>query len=204
VFTRDVFEHSLPNIEQLVGATLREAAGASLDAVLFGTAAGDATQPPGLLNGIAATGSSALTVDSEAMFDDLGTLIGLVAPVAGASPIAIVASPKQAAAIRLREPAIAQGYEVFSSSALAAGTVVVVAMNAVASAFDSVPRLETSFEALLHMDTSPSPISTTTTAVAAPTRRRDQIECGGLRLILECGWGLRTSTGLAYVTGAVW
>jgi hypothetical protein len=34
-FTRDVFEHSLPNIEAIVGATLREAVGAALDSALL-------------------------------------------------------------------------------------------------------------------------------------------------------------------------
>jgi hypothetical protein len=207
-FTRDVFQHSLPNIEQLVRATLVEAVSAALDAALFDATAGDATRPPGLRNAISATGASALTIDTEAMYDDLGTLIALVAPVAGTSPIAIVASPKQAAAIRLRQPNIAQGYEVFGTSGLAAGIVAVVATNSVASALDPAPRISASIETVLVTDDTAVPAQVGTAGappvVGAPARSLYQADLVALKLVLECSWGMRTATGLAWTQSVLW
>jgi hypothetical protein len=201
--TGDIEQHSTPNIEALVRAVLSESVAASLDAALFDTTAGDAVRPPGLRNGIAANHTaSTATPDTEAMHDDLSQLIGAVAPVAGSAPIVIVASPRQAAAIRLRYPTL--GYEVFSSSGLAAGVLAAIATNAVASAVDPAPRLDMSRETLLHMDTAPSPISTTGGApFTAPMRSMFQTDTNALRLILEVSWGLRT-TGLAWTSGVTW
>ena len=67
VFTREIFEHSVPNVEKMVGAVLRESIGHQLDVALLDATAGDAVRPAGLRNGISTVVASALTPASEAM-----------------------------------------------------------------------------------------------------------------------------------------
>jgi Phage capsid family len=201
-FSRDVFEYSVPNIEEIVGRTLSESVGAALDAVVFDANAGDTARPAGLLASIAATGASAITVDSEAMHDDLGTLAALVAPVCGNTLPVFICSPKQATAIRTRIPNI--GYTVLTSSALAAGTIVCIAPAAIVSVMGP-PRIQVARDATLHMDSAATAISTVTTApFAVPLRSSYQTATIGLRVVMEIGFGLRSATGLAWTQSVVW
>jgi hypothetical protein len=205
-FTREIFGHSVPNIEALVRAVLTESVSLSLDEKLLDANAGDATRPAGLRNGIGATTASAATPDSEAMYEDLSTLLGIVAPVAGSSPIIFVASPRQASAIKMRQPDFA--YELLSSSALAAGTVIAVASNCLVSAIDPSPRIESSIETTLHYeDTSPLSIVGGTSGTPLPafqSKSLFQTDSVALRLIMEVSWGLRASGGLAWTSSVIW
>jgi hypothetical protein len=184
---------STPSAEDAVRAALVESAAQGLDSVLFSTAAGTADQPAGLLNGITATTPSTQTIASEAMVEDLATLGGAIARVAG-SNIAIIAAPEQAVSINLRLPQLA--YPVLSSKALPKGEVIAVAANAVASAFEAVPRIESSREVAQAMDDS--------TPGTQPTTSVFQTDNVSLRLILPASWGLRASGALAYMTGVAW
>jgi Phage capsid family len=150
IFTREIFTHSTPTIESLVSAVLTESLAIALDSTLLDTAAGDAVRPPGLRNGIAAVGTaSTATPKSEAMYDDVESLIGAVAPIAGGNPIVFVVNPVQAAALRIRGRTFFP-FEVFATAALAAGTVIAIATNAIASALDPEPTIETSAEATIN------------------------------------------------------
>ena len=139
------------------------------------------------------------------MYEDLSTLAGIVAAVAGSSPIVFVASPYQAAAIKMRQPNFA--YEVLASSGLAAGIVLAIASNALVSAADPVPRIEVSDKATLHLeDTTPLQVGVagSPATVAAPTKSLWQSDLLGIRLILEVSWALRTSAGLAWTESVTW
>lgn len=205
IFTRETFQYSTPNIEAILRAAFTESFAASLDSALLDAVAGDAIRPAGLRNGISATSASALTIDTEAMQDDLGTLIAIVQAVAGAGPIIIVAAPKQAAAIKMRLPNFP--YEVLPSSGLAAGVVVAIAANALASAIDPAPRIETGDQSAVHLeDASPLAIGTTGSpnTVAAPVKSLWQADLLSIRIIMEVSWGLRSATGLAWTQTVVW
>jgi hypothetical protein len=199
VFTREIFTHSVPTIEALVSAILTESLSLALDTALLDTTAGDAVRPPGLRNGIAAVGTASTTTPkSEAMADDVEMLIGAVASIAGGNPIIFITNPVQAAALRIRGRTIFP-YEIFPTSALAPGVVVAIATNAVASALDAEPSLETSAEGTIVMDTSPTALSTvgTPNTVAAPTRSLYQTDTLSLRLRFGVSWGLRNPGGIA-------
>ena len=140
------------------------------------------------------------------MLDDVETLLGAVAAIAGGNPICFVCNPVQAAALRLRGRTIFP-YEIFATSALAPGVVVAVATNAVASALDPEPTIETGSEGTVVMqDTSPAAISTvgTPNAVAAPVRSLFQTDTLSLRLRFGVAWGLRNAGGLAWLSGVSW
>jgi Phage capsid family len=203
VFTREVFLHSVPNIEAFVGDVLRQSVGHTLDTIMLDTTAGDTVRPAGLRNGISGQTASALTIDTEAMYDDLDVLIGLVSAAAGSSPIVIVAAPRQAAAIKMRQPNFP--FEVFASSGLAAGTVIALATNCLVSAVDPSPRIQIGNESAVHMeDASPTALTTNVSTWAVPIRSLWQTDCLSIRLILEISWALRNASGLAWTSSVVW
>jgi hypothetical protein len=207
VFTREIFTHSTPTIESLVTQVLTESLALALDTALFDSIAGDAVRPPGLRNltGPVGTASTA-TPKSEAMLDDVETLLGAVAQIASGNPICFICNPVQAAALRIRGRTIFP-YEIFATSALAAGTVIAIATNTVASALDPEPTIETGSEGTVVMqDTSPAAIGTvgTPNVVAAPVRSLYQTDTLSLRLRFGVSWGLRNLGGIAWLSGVTW
>lgn len=204
VFSRETIAHSTPTIEALTHAVLGESVSLAMDLALFDDAPGDEVRPPGLRNGIAAQVASVLADPLEAMLADIKTLAVAVAPIAGNAPIVLVANPVQAVSLRSWPQRI--GYEVLASNGVAEGSLIAIAPNAVTSALDPLPRFEIARQGTLHMETSPTAISAvgSPSTVAAPVRSLWQTDSVGLRLIMECSWGLRSSSGLAWLTGATW
>jgi hypothetical protein len=202
VFTRETFKHSIPDIELMVRAVVSENIALALDVKLLDDVAADAVRPAGLRNGIAAGSASAATPRSEAMAADIATLITAVTSVAGNAPIIIVAAPAQAAALRLwNNPSF--DYQVLASSGLAAGFVVAIATNCLVSAVDPLPRFELVPDATLHFDDT-SLLDITTASVGTTVKSLVQSDLVALRAILEVSWGLRSASGLAWLSGVTW
>jgi hypothetical protein len=183
--------------------TLARSVGQALDAALFSTAAGDASRPPGLLNGIAALTPSGMTPKSDAMMTDIAALVEAVAGVLGNVPVTIVAHPAQAQS--LRPPERSGVSDVLASGVLPEGRVIAIASPGLISALDPRPRFELSQSGALHMeDTSPQQLASvgTPNAVAAPIRSLYQTDTSALRLVMEVSWGLRTSGAVAWMDAA--
>jgi hypothetical protein len=204
VFSREMFEHSIPTIESAVRAVVGEDLALGLDSKMLDDVAADAARPAGLRNGIAALAESALATRSEAMAADISTLVTGVAAVSGNAPIIIIASPAQAVALRLWNNANFN-FEVLASSALSAGTVIAIASNCLVSAVDPTPRFEISNAAVIHFDnSSPADIATAGAPPGGLTKSLFQADCIGLRTILSVAWGLRSASGLAWIEDTVW
>lgn len=206
VFTREVADHSIPNFEKFVSAAVTEGLGLYVDSIMFDNAAGSATRPPGLLNSINATAASGAATALEAMKADIGTLVTAVSVVAGSSPILLIAAPAQAAAIKLWRTGGESAFEVLPSGALAAGTVICLASNCLASAADPAPRFDVSNESALILDDAPTDIIA---AGGQPfsggaVKSMFQTDERGLRVILFTAWGLRDKTGLAWMQNTNW
>jgi hypothetical protein len=202
VFTREITEHSIPNIETAVRAEVTWDAAIAMDTAVFDTNPADGvTRPAGLRNGIAGLTPSAATVKSEALQADVEQLVTAVSSVSSNSAIVFICSPAQALALAML-PNVP--YEILSSSQLAVKTVIAVAANCIVSACDPMPRFEIADAATLHMDTSPLPISTTPGTFAAPVRSLWQTDSVALRMIWEISWGLRNSSGLAWLSPTLW
>jgi Phage capsid family len=200
-FTNEIFSYSVPSIEVIVTQVLRESLALAFDVAVLGATAGDSTRPPGLRNGIAALTPSAAAPATEAMVDDISSLIAVVSTVAGNAPVVLIASPARAMTIRLRAPRDLP-VEVLASGAVNDDELIAVASNAVASAVDAVPRFDASVESLVHMESeSPLAISTagSPNTIAAPVRSLWQTDCIGLRMTQEVSWGLRHASGLAWI-----
>jgi Phage capsid family len=200
--SRELVESS--NAETLVEQVLVESLGPGLDAVLLSASAATTSQPAGLLNGIAALAPAGAGEKAQVLVDDLQALATAVAPVAGNGDVTLIAAPAQAVALRLRLPS-AVTWPVLASASLAAGTVIMVAGAAVASAVESAPVLDTVKEATLHFDaTVPGEIVTIGGVVARPVGSLFQTDNIGLRVRWPITWGVRDARGIAYMTGVNW
>lgn len=202
VFTREVLQRS--NVEPNVRPVLLESIGLGLDAAMFSTAATSSIRPAGLLNGIVPLTPSTTTDPQEAMIADIKALVSAVAPIAGNGEVVLVAATDQAVALRLRQSR--EVYPILASAALASGTILAIATNGLASAIDPVPRFEIASEATIVMDDAAGPLSAigTPNVVAATARSLFQTDTIALRVILQVGWGLRSPSAIAYMTGVSW
>jgi hypothetical protein len=201
VFTREMTQRS--SFESVLRTTMDESAGLALDAALFGSAAAGAS-PAGLRNGVSAI-TAATGGGYAAMMRDLGALAGAVAAVAG-DRIAFVGSPDVVVKLRLAA-GTEFSYPVFASSALAAGTLMAIALPALVAAVDPRPEIEAGYAATLHMDNSgPLAIATpgSPATVAAPSRSLFQMDSIALRLAFQVTWALRASGAIAFVTSVSW
>jgi hypothetical protein len=193
------------NASVIIGRALADAASKQLDVVVFDNVAGAGTRPSGLLNGvtpIAATAGGGV----NAMAGDLGNLAGALSDAGvDAEAMVIVTNPRQATKLRLLAgPAFS--YPIFGTSAVAAGLVIGVAPQGVASGSDGAPRVEASKDTTVHMNTAPAQIGTagTPNAVAAPVRSLFQTDTLALKVRTKCAWSVVHPGSVAAVTGATW
>jgi hypothetical protein len=184
-------------IETIMRAMLAESTGPVLDAAVFSNAAATSARPAGLLNGIAGLTPDAGTGQkSDAMVADLSKLAAAIAPVSGGSKIAIIMAAGQFVAFASRS-ARDQENLIIIPAALAAGTVIAVATNAVVSAM-GVPEFETSTQATITMDDAPQPWP------APPVSSMFQTASVAIKMELPVTWARRSATGVAYMTAVNW
>jgi hypothetical protein len=201
VLTREMVEYS--PAEALVRDALLQSSGPALDRRLFDANPGILnTRPPGLLNGIAALTPSGAVSKTDAMQADLETLIAAVSPVAGNSDIVVIAAPAQAVSIAVRTFGSFQ-FPVLRSSALAAGTVIAIAVRALASASGAAPEIDTTTAASLHMSDTPLAI-VDGGAPAAPVKAIFQDDALGLRLRWPLSWTVRDARAVAWMANVGW
>jgi hypothetical protein len=185
------------NAEAMVRQVLTEACGPAIDLVMFSAAPGDGIKPPGLLNGIPPLAPAA------DMISDLVALASAVAPVASNGEIAFVAPPGQAVGIALKSNR-EFAYQVLTSSSLAAGTVIAVALNALVGAAEGPPQIDVSIQATIHEETAPGPLVDIGGVMATPIRSMTQTDSVGLRLRWPISWVLRSPAAVAWVEGVAW
>jgi hypothetical protein len=131
----------------------------------------------------------------------LGKLANAVMPIAG-EQIAFVASPQTALKMRLAVgPQFT--YAILSSGHIAAGTVIAVGLNALASAVDPQIRIDVTEEAILHFDDT-APLNIMSGTMIAPVRSMFQTDSLAVRLILRVNWALRDAAGAAFISSVTW
>jgi hypothetical protein len=205
-FSREALSYT--NAETQVRTVLSESVGLSLDAKVFSTDAEVAnTSPAGLLLDLVGKTPSATTPPSEALIDDVGDLVAAVAAVAGNSPIILVAAPKQATSLKLFFRGGPPPYEVLTSSALSAGSVIAIASNCIASVIDDTLRFDVADQAVIVMNDVGSELVAATggvSVIADPVRSMYQTDSLALRIKFGVNWALRNATGLAFMNSVTW
>jgi HK97 family phage prohead protease/HK97 family phage major capsid protein len=222
-FTREIAEHSTPNIETLIREIIVEDTSVAIDTVLLDATAATTTRPAGLRAGVSVTpptaggGLAALIGDIRALTTALitGTNGNLRAPVwimnpgdvLAASLIPAVAGGGEFPFKTELTAGTLQGYPVIQSATVPADMMFLLDAADFVSVTGDTPRFDVSNQATLHMeDTAPSQISTvgSPNVVAAPVRSLYQTDSIGVRMLLDLNWGLRRTGVVAWTQTMTW
>lgn len=184
----------------VIGRVLADVANRDIDATAFGTAAADAVKPAGLLHGL--TPLTAATAGPDAMAEDLGALAGAIGAAGiDASNVVYVAGPREATIIKVKA-SIKFDNSVLTTLGLPAKTVACFAPAGVASGYQDAPAIETSNEAVFHLeDTTPADIASAGGVLADPVKSMFQTDLIAIRVRANCAWVC--ATGAAQVISAV-
>jgi hypothetical protein len=190
---------------QVIGRVLADAAGKSFDTVAFGTADADAAQPAGLLHNVTPVTATA-GGGMAAMVEDLANLIEAIGDAGiDTNDVVIVAPPHQATTMKAML-GIKFTNPILTTLGLPANTVAAFAPAAVASGYQNAPTIETSKEALVHLeDTSPQDIGTpgSPATVAAPTKSMFQTDLISIKVRANAAWAV-TPGGAQFVENVTW
>lgn len=220
-FTREIAEHSTPQIEQILRQAIEEDTEMTVDTLLLDANAATAVRPAGLRNGVTEVAAAAGGGFEAAVADIKGMITALITATNGRLRQGVwIMNDVQAVTLSMTQNAggdfpfagdIARGqlagYPVIRSTAVAAGTVFFVDAADFFTATGDEPRFEVSDQATLHMeDTAPTQLGVagTPNAVAAPVRSMFQTDSMALRMILPMNWAMRRAGVLSYSTGVTW
>jgi hypothetical protein len=183
------------NAEEIVRTALIESTAPALDAALFSNTAASAAQPAGILVGATSVTASSSTDKLDAMGDDLSNLTAAIANFAGNGSFMFIANPAQAmrAAMYADLPV-----PMLMSAALASGTVIAVATNALASVVEPVVIDARTATTVHEEDTNPQ------TPTASPSKSMFQTACVALRVRLPVTWCIRNAGAVSVVTATKW
>lgn len=219
-YTREIAEHSTPQIEALLRQLMADDTGVAVDSCFIDNVAVSSIRPAGIRNGVSgltATAGGGFT----ALVGDLKAMVGALAGVnALGSPVWIM-NPVQQIAISLTQNAGGDfpfqgdinanrllGYSVVVSSTVPAGMVILINADDLLVVQGDTPRFDVSDQATLHFeDTTPLQLTTGAqgSAVAAtPTRSLFQTDSLALRMILPMNWALRRTGSVAWTSAVTW
>ena len=222
-FTRELAEHSTPNIDGLIRQAMSDDTAVAIDTVLLDATAATTTRPAGLRAGVAGlTPTAGGTI--TALIGDIRLLTtALITGTQGnlRSPVWIM-NPGDVLAASLL-PAVAgggqfpfkdelaagrlQGYPVIQSATVPQDMMFLLDAADFVSVTGDTPRFDVSMEAtLVFDDTAPAQLGVTGTpnVVGAPARSLWQQDTIGIRMLLDLNWGLRRSGIVAWLTGMTW
>lgn len=218
-YTREIAEHSTPQIEQIIRQLIQDDTQVAVDTVLIDATAVSAIRPAGLRNGVSATGATA-GGGFAALVTDIKNLVGVLAAANSLRAPVWIMHPVQQIAIALTQNAGGDfpfqaeingnrlmGYPVIISSTVPSGMVILIDAADFMSVTGDDPRFDVSDQATLHYeDTSPAQISSvgTPNAVAAPVRSLFQTDSLALRMILPMNWGMRRTGVIAWTQTVSW
>jgi HK97 family phage prohead protease len=219
-YTREIAEHSTPEIETILRQLIMDDTGVAVDTVFIDNIAVSSIRPAGIRNGVAGLTPTA-GGGFAALVGDLKAMVGALAAVNAMGSLVWIMNPVQQIAISLTQNAGGDfpfqadinanrllGYGVVVSSTVPAGMVILINADDLMVVQGDTPRFDVSDQATLHFeDTTPLQITTGAqgSAVAAtPVRSMFQTDSLALRMILPMNWALRRTGSVAWVTGVTW
>jgi hypothetical protein len=184
--------------EALTDYTLQIAVGRGMDGIMLSANAATEDAPAGLLLGLTPLAGSA------SMSADLSALIGEIAAAGiDTASVVFVCAPQQALSLSLLAgPHFT--HRIIEASALAAGSVVAVAVAGLIVAGDgSIPQVDTSKQAVLHFADPASQIAPEGGPISAPVISTFQNDLLALRCTARVTWSAAPGS-VAVLTGATW
>lgn len=215
-YTREIAEHSTPQIESIIRQLIQDDTQIAVDTVLIDANAATAIRPAGLRNGVSATTATAGGGFAALVGDIKGLISVLAAANSLRSPVWIM-NPVQGVAISLTQNAggdfpfkaeingkTLQGYPVILSSTVPLGMVILLDAADFMSVTGDDPRFDVSDQATLHFeDTNPQAIGLSGSPTA-PVRSLFQTDSLALRMILPMNWGMRRTGVVAWTQAVTW
>lgn len=214
--TKEVMRYTNPTLESVVRSELLARTAITLDGLLIDSNAVSTTRPAGLLNGVSAAGTAYGGGDYQAFLADIKTLLAPFDTANAGRAIALLMNPSQARNVRMLAGPNSSGFgwanqfladfRVIASTVVPAGTIIAVdTADFVTSTGDS-PNFETSDQATIHMESSPSQISATGSpnTVAAPVRSMFQTNSVALKMTMDVNWAMRRTGMVQYLSGVTW
>ena len=222
-FTREIYEHSTPNIDGLLRDAMTQDTAVAIDTVLLDATAATTTRPAGLRAGVAATTATAGGTITAAIGDIRALSTALITGTNGnlRSPVWIF-NPGDTLALSLLQATAGggefpfkaelaagtlQGYPVIKSTTCPQDMMFLIDAADFVSVTGDTPRFDVSMEAtLVFDDTAPAQLGVTGTpnVVGAPARSLWQQDTIGIRMLLDLNWGLRRSGIVAWTQAMTW
>src|SRR4029077_7935828 len=218
-YTREIAEHSTPQIEAIIRQLIQDDTQVAVDTVLIDATAVSAIRPAGLRNGVSATTATA-GGGFAALVGDIKALIGVLAGANSLRAPVWIMNPVNAISIALTQNAGGnfpfqaeinskqlQGFPVIISSTVPLGMVILLDAADFMSVTGDDPRFDVSDQATLHFeDTTPLQIGTAGAppTVAAPVRSLFQTDSLALRMILPMNWAMRRTGVIAWTQAVTW
>jgi hypothetical protein len=219
-YTRELAEHSTPQIEGLLRKLISEDTEVAVDTTLIDNVAISGIRPAGLRNGV-----SGLTATAgggfAALLGDIKQLVGVLSAANALRVPVWIMNPQQAISISLTinsggffpfkaeiDSGMLQGYPVITSNTVPLGTVIILNADDFMSVTGDDPRFDVSDQATLHFeDTTPLQIASGAQGsgvLATPTRSLFQTDSLALRMILPMNWAMRRTGVVAWVSSVTW
>lgn len=215
-FTRQIMEHSTPAIEQQIRTMMQDDTAVALDTVLLDNVAGSTLRPPGLRNGVSATGATA-GGGFNALVGDIKNLVGVLASANSLRSPVWIMNPVDVLSLTLTQNAGGdfpfqieanggrlQGYPIIQSTTMPAKMVLLLDAADFFSATGDEPQFSVSDQATLHMeDTAPQAIGVSGSATN-PIRSLWQTDSIAVRMMLDISWAMRRTGVVAWTQTITW
>jgi len=213
--TKEVMRYTNPALEAIVRSELLARTAIKLDSLLIDSTASSATRPAGLLNGVSA-GSAYGGGDYQAFLADMKTLLSPFDTANAGRSLALLMNPAQARGVRMMAGPNASGFgwanqfladfRVISSTSITAGTVIAVDAADFVTGTGDAPMFETSDQATIHMEDTPTALSAVASpnTVAAPIRSMFQTNSVALKMTMDVTWAMRRSGMVQYISSVTW
>jgi hypothetical protein len=200
--TREIAEHA--DGESVAEMIMSDSVRLALETALFGNAAGTATNPPGLLNGVSASTASTGPDGYTACLGDIRIVTDAIVAAGGGQDVRYFTSPGRKTALDSYMPQLAG--RTYGSTSIPSAQLVGIDAAAFASGFSAVPEISASLESVIVFDDSSTPpqVGTpgTPAVVGAPARSAYQHDLVVLRCILRAAWAMRVPA-IAHIDAAM-
>jgi HK97 family phage major capsid protein len=220
-WTREMSDHSTPQIEGVLREAVQQDTGVAVDTVLLDANPATTVRPPGLLNGVAATtataggGIAALIGDIKALQGALttNTYGNVRSPTWLMNPTDMLAASLLQAANtgifpfrdEIRNKTL-NTIPIIDSSTVTAKTMILVDAADFVVVGQEAPRFELSDQATLHFeDTNPADlVSGSPGVVATPQKSLWQTDSIALRLVWPMNWVMRRAGNVVWTSNVSW
>ena len=204
IVSGELLRRSSPNAETVLRTAMAEDASLEIDSIMLGSAAGTATQPPGLLyNAVPVAPASVVARDTQgaAMAD----VSGLIAAIPGISdPVYIARREVVARLLGLVPGFAATTASLIISPYVPAASLTLIDGDDLWSAESDNFQIDSTFEASVVSANPALPQVDGAGVVGAPDFNMFQQDLAAIRILVDLGWGMRQSGRAATVSPVAW